>query len=286
MLVTTQELLTYANRGRFAIPAFNTYDQYLTRGIIRGAENVGAPIMLALGTGTLKSYGAQAMVNMISAMALEARIPISVHLDHASSMEYIVQWFEAGAHSAMIDGSKLEREKNIELTRDVAVVVHRWSGWLEAELGRIDGSENVNISKQANAGSFTNPQEAHDFIAQTKVDALAVSIGNVHGRSSANIRLDLTLLEQIASVVNIPLVLHGASGVPLEQIQQAIALGVRKINFNFDIRTKAMEVLREASQHEVQSDSYNLPRMYEAVEARVASEVSEKCRMVGAASQS
>lgn len=286
VLISTKELLILAETHNFAVPCFNTYDQYTTAGIVRGAEQAKAAIMIALGTKTLRSYSCRAMLQLVQTLAEGTAVPVAIHLDHAADPQLIQEWMEFGGRSAMVDGSTLPDLENLTFTAQVSHWVHQYpNAWLEAELGRVEGSEDVNQSLRA-SGSKTDPTFAREFAERTGVDALAVSIGNVHGRVSADIQLDVQLLQQIKQVVEIPLVLHGASGVSRQQLQECIGHGVRKVNFNFDVRSAAIRALEVASQREVAHDTHNFFSVYDEVQLAVANTVAEKCETVGSANKS
>jgi fructose-bisphosphate aldolase class II/tagatose 1,6-diphosphate aldolase GatY/KbaY len=178
---------------------------------------------------------------------------VGVHLDHSTDVDEVRACLELGYSSVMFDGSSRPFEDNVHATRQVVELAHRHGAWVEAELAGIAGDEDA--SSGASAGALTDPGQAAEFVRRTGVDALAVAIGNVHGIPSAPVRLDLDLLEAIAEVVDVPLVLHGASGLPVEEVQAAIRLGVAKVNVNTELRRALAEAVTAVAGQRPTSDA-------------------------------
>lgn len=243
MLISTTELLNAARVGGYAVGAFNVYNLEGARAVVAAAEAEHSPAMLQILPTALK-HGGLPLVALCLAAAREASVPMSVHLDHSPSAENIQAALEAGLTSVMADGSHLPYTHNVSFTRQMAELVHGQGGSVEAELGRLTGTEDGLTIPEYEA-KLTNPGEAADFVAQTGIDALAVCIGNVHGRYRGEPRLDFERLDAIGNTVAVPLVLHGASGLPKERVRRSIELGVCKFNVNTEVRAAYVGALRD-----------------------------------------
>jgi tagatose 1,6-diphosphate aldolase GatY/KbaY len=276
MLTSTTELLHAAAAGGYAIGAFNVYNLEGVRAVVRAAEAHRSPVMLQLHPGALQ-HGGQPLVALCLTAAQVASVPITVHLDHSTSSEAIQGALQAGVTSVMADGSHLSYQENVAFTRTMVVMAHGHQAAVEAELGRLTGTED-GLTVPEYEALFTDPAQAADFIAQTGVDALAVCIGNVHGRYRQAPRLDFDRLATLQRVVPVPLVLHGASGLPAAMVQQAMALGVRKFNVNTEVREAYVEALRGCLQAPGAPDLVDLMRQAEAAMQAV---VAAKLQLFG-----
>lgn len=243
MLSSTYELLETALRNIYAIGAFNVYNLEGVKAVVTAAEEMRSPVMLQLHPSAL-IYGGAALVALCLEAARQAQVPVSVHLDHSTSASDIKRALDAGMTSVMADGSHLPYEQNLAFTREMTLLAHQKGAVVEAEIGRISGTEDgLTISEKE--AKMTDPDQAREFVRETQVDALAVTIGNVHGEYKSPPRLDFARLERIRSRVDIPLVLHGASGLPESMISQSISLGVCKFNVNTEVRQAYMQSLKE-----------------------------------------
>lgn len=243
MLSSTYELLETALRNIYAIGAFNVYNLEGVKAVVTAAEEMRSPVMLQLHPSAL-IYGGAALVALCLEAARQAQVPVSVHLDHSTSASDIRRALDAGMTSVMADGSHLPYEQNLAFTREMTLLAHQKGAVVEAEIGRISGTEDgLTISEKE--AKMTDPDQAREFVRETQVDALAVTIGNVHGEYKSPPRLDFARLERIRSRVDIPLVLHGASGLPESMISQSISLGVCKFNVNTEVRQAYMQSLKE-----------------------------------------
>jgi tagatose 1,6-diphosphate aldolase GatY/KbaY len=244
MLADTGLLLQHARENRYAIGAFNIYNLEGALAVVQTAEEMHSPVILQLLPSALK-LGGRPFITMCLALGQESTVEVAVHLDHCSSPKQIEFALHSGLTSIMADGSAMEYDDNICFTRDMVEMAKQVKGSVEAELGRLTGEED-GISIYEQEGLMTNPEQAVDFIAQTGIAALAVCIGNVHGRYRRPPQLDFKLLSTIAERVTIPLVLHGTSGLPDDMIRQSIRLGVCKFNVNTEIRTAYTRALAES----------------------------------------
>jgi fructose-bisphosphate aldolase class II len=266
-LTTNKELLTLARKGGYAVGAFNINNLEILQAIVIAAEAERSPAIIAVSEGAIQYAGMPYLVSMVRTAAAQTSTPISLHLDHGKDLEVIRSCIDNGFTSVMIDGSEFEFGKNIEVTKKVVEMAKRKGVSVEAELGRLKGiEEKISVSEK---GAFlTDPQAAEDFFKETGVDALAIAIGTSHGayKFKGEVKLDFERLKEITRKVSIPLVLHGASGVPSavleraerfgaklpgakgipdEAIRKAIGLGISKINIDTDLRLSFVGALRE-----------------------------------------
>jgi ketose-bisphosphate aldolase len=244
MLERGPGVLERAREHGVAVPGFTTYTLESTRAICDAGTDAASPVILQAGSSSFSGVGRSLLARAALTMAEESLLPVGVHLDHSTDLDEIRACIDLGYTSVMFDGSQLSFEENVSLTTLVVGEAHARGVWVEAELGAIAGDENV--SSAAVAGDLTSPEAAAEFVERTGVDALAVAIGSVHGISDHPIHLDLDLLGQIAQVVPIPLVLHGASGLDDKELQAAVRIGIAKVNFNADLRRAYLGALRDA----------------------------------------
>lgn len=232
-LVTSKQMLLDAQKGGYAVGAFNVENMEMVKAVIAAAEELQAPVMLqttpsTVKYGTLKTYQA-----LVAAEAEKAGIPVCLHLDHGSSFELAVQAIQAGYTSVMIDGSHEDFEQNIALTKKVAEVAKACGVAVEAELGKVGGKED---DLEAEGDTNTDPAEAREFVERTGVDSLAIAIGTAHGFYADTPVLDKERVSEVKSLVSIPLVLHGASGLRDEDIRECVQRGMCKVNFATELR--------------------------------------------------
>ncbi len=275
MLTSTYELLHTARRNSYAIGAFNVYNLEGVKAVIDAAETCQSPAMLQLHPSALK-YGKSALVAMCMEAARSSFVPISVHLDHSTSKKDIKSVLSVGMQSIMADGSPLPYEENLAFTREMTQLSHKYGAVVEAEIGRISGTED-GLTITEKEAKMTDPYQAVEFVKETKVDALAVTIGNVHGKYLREPSLDFNRLAKIRSLIDIPLVLHGASGLPERMIHQSIQLGVCKFNVNTEVRDAYMDVLKKTASL---SDPDLLDVMQHAIQA-MKSVISDKLNLFG-----
>jgi len=243
-LVPISDLLKKAEEGGYAVGAFNCNNMEIVQAIIAAAEAERSPVIMQASQGAIKYAGIEYITALANIAAENASVPVALHLDHGTSFEQVMMCIRKGFSSVMIDGSKLPFEENIELTNRVIAVARAVGVSVEAELGKIGGTEDDIHVNQRDA-LFTKPEEAKEFVQRTGVDALAVAIGTAHGQYKGIPELDFPRLEKIRSLVNIPIVLHGSSGVPDEAIAKAIKLGVRKVNIDTNIREAFVQGARD-----------------------------------------
>ena len=276
MLASMAVLLREASTGGYALGAFNVYNLEGVRAVVSAAEAHQSPVMLQLHPGALQ-HGGRLLVALCLEAARLTSIPVAVHLDHSTETADITAALTAGMTSIMADGSHLPYPDNMAFTRQMVSLAHAHQAAVEAELGRLSGTEDGLTIPEYEA-KLTDPAQAADFVSQTGIDALAVCIGNVHGRYRSEPRLDFARLGAIRHAVSVPLVLHGASGLPEETVQRSIALGVRKFNVNTEVREAYISTMRQSLQAAKVPDLLDL--MHNA-ETAMQAVVAEKLRLFG-----
>ncbi len=232
-LVTSKEILSDAQKGNYAIGAFNAENMEMVQAIIAAAEELRSPVIIQTTPGTIKYGGLDYYYANVSMGARMASVPVVLHLDHGSSFELASQAYRIGYTSIMIDGSKYELEKNMDLSRKVVQMCKAGNIPVEAELGTVGGKEDDMVSEK---NIYTDPGIAAEFTKETGISSLAVAIGTAHGIYKKKPVLDVERLTEIRKAVDVPLVLHGASGLTEEQIQDCIKRGICKVNFATELR--------------------------------------------------
>lgn len=233
-LVTTKEMFQKAQAGHYAVGAFNVENLEMVMAVIRAAEELNAPVIMQSTPSTVKYAGLDYYLAMAKAAAERASVPVAMHLDHGNTFELAMQALRTGYTSIMIDGSHGSFEENIALTRRVAEACLPSDISVEAELGKVGGKEDD--LEAEHDSPYTDPQQAKEFVERTNVCSLAVAIGTAHGLYHGTPKLDLDRLSAIHEVVSIPLVLHGASGVPDDAVRESIKRGICKVNFATELR--------------------------------------------------
>ncbi|MBQ9098738.1 MAG: class II fructose-bisphosphate aldolase [Clostridia bacterium] len=240
--VTSKKMLTDAQKGGYAVGAFNAENMEMVLAIIEAATELKAPVMIQTTPSTVKYASLDVYAEMVRAAAEKASVPVCVHLDHGNSYELVAGALEAGYTSVMIDGSHESFDDNMALTRRVIAAAAPMGIPVEAELGTVGGKED---DLEA-ADGCTLPEEAAEFVERTGVDSLAVAIGTAHGVYKSTPKLDVPRLAEIRKVVDVPLVLHGASGLSDDSIRACIKEGICKVNFATELRIAYTQAVREA----------------------------------------
>jgi len=243
-LVPVRDLLFDARERGYAVGAFNCNNMEIVQAIVGAAQAERSPVIIQASQGAIKYAGLEYISALGRLAAEKATVPVALHLDHGTSFEQVVQCIRHGFSSVMIDGSKLSFEDNVSLTLEVIKVARAVGVSVEAELGKIGGTED-DITVSEREAALTDPQEAKEFAERTGVDALAVAIGTAHGVYKGKPELDFDRLREISNLIDIPIVLHGSSGVPEEDIRKAVQIGVRKVNIDTDVREAFMEGVKE-----------------------------------------
>lgn len=233
-LVTTKQLMLAAQKGKYAIGAFNVENMEMVQAVVAAAEELKSPVIMQTTPSTVKYADLAYFYANVKAAAEQVSVPVVMHLDHGNSFELAMRALRIGYTSIMIDGSHSSFEENIAVTKAVVDACHPSYIPVEAELGKVGGKEDDLDGGEG--GGYTVPSEALEFVQRTGVDSLAVAIGTAHGVYKGVPRLDVDRLSEIREVVSLPLVLHGTSGVPDEAVKECISRGICKVNYATDLR--------------------------------------------------
>lgn len=231
--VTSEKMLLDAQKGGYAVGAFNVENMEMVMAVISAAEELRAPLMLQTTPSTIKYAGLDLYLANVKTVAERASVPVCMHLDHGDSFDLAMRALRVGYSSIMIDGSHSVFEENIAVTKAVADACRPSGIPVEAELGKVGGKED---DLDGGSGGYTDPMEAKEFAERTGISSLAVAIGTAHGVYKGEPKLDLDRLTEIRKVVSIPLVLHGASGLSEEAVVESIKRGICKVNFATELR--------------------------------------------------
>ncbi|HEX3252520.1 MAG TPA: class II fructose-bisphosphate aldolase [Pyrinomonadaceae bacterium] len=262
-LCPSRTLLNAATKDGAAIAALNFYNAETLIAHVRAANALNASIILQTTEATIDYLGLPIILGMAQAAAAESENPIALHLDHGRSYELAARCIDEGYTSVMIDGSKLPFNENCAVTRQVVDRAHAAGVSVEGELGHVG----QNSDSADPAETFTRPEDAARFVEETNVDALAVAVGTAHGFYKGAVRIDFQRLEEISGKIPAtPLVLHGGSGVSPELLQQAIACGIRKINFGTELKNAFTQAVKNSL---CNSDDIDLRRTFQPAIAAV-----------------
>ncbi|ELP5678916.1 tagatose-bisphosphate aldolase subunit KbaY [Salmonella enterica] len=268
-IISTKYLLQDAQEKGYAVPAFNIHNAETIQAILEVCREMKSPVILAGTPGTFKHIALEEIYALCSAYSTSFDIPLALHLDHHESLDDIRHKVNAGVRSAMIDGSHFPFEENIKLVKSVVDFCHSRDCSVEAELGRLGGVED-DMSVDAENAFLTDPQEAKRFVELTGVDSLAVAIGTAHGLYTKKPKIDFQRLAEIREVVDIPLVLHGASDVPDEYVRRTIELGVCKVNVATELKIAFAAAVKKWF---IENPDGNDPRYYMRVGMNAMKEV-------------
>ena len=254
-LTPTRDLMVRAAAAGTGQGAFNVIHLETVEGLIAGSERAGLPVILQISQNCAAYHGGLEPLALATlAAARQASVPVAVHLDHAQDEDLAYQAVDLGFGSVMYDGAHLDYLDNVEATRRVAAYAHARGVYVEAELGEVGGKDGAHAP-----GVLTDPAEAAAFVAATGVDALAVAVGSSHAMTERSAALDLARIARLHDALEVPLVLHGSSGVPDATLQDAIAAGMRKINVSTHLNgffTRAVREFLDANPSVVDSRKY------------------------------
>lgn len=276
-LVTSKELLLDAKKRGYAVGAFNVENMEMVMAVLAAAEETGSPVIMQTTPSTVKFAGLDYYLANVKTAAERASVPVVMHLDHGSSFGLAMEAYRIGYTSIMIDGSKLPFEENIALTKSVTDACHPGKVPVEGELGKVGGKEDDLVNEDDNP--YTDPEEAKIFVEKTAVDSLAVGIGTAHGVYKGVPKVNVERLSEIRALVDVPLVLHGTSGVPDEQVTDCIKRGICKVNYATDLRIAYTRGIKAYMQEN--PDQFD-PKKYTAVGMEeVKKYVMQKMQVVG-----
>jgi fructose-bisphosphate aldolase class II len=300
MLVNPKEHLVRARREGWALGGFNVFNLESARAVIAAGQELAAPLLVQTSEGAVKHAGLENMVAIVRELAGRTKTPVALHLDHGKSEALARAAVDAGYTSVMIDASRESFDENVRATRDIVAYAHARGVHVEAELGTLGGIED--LGEQSVKSMLTDPDQAVRFASSTGVDALAVAIGTSHGayKFKGTPRLDFERLREIASRIEQPIVLHGASslppedvqfaerygaklpharGIPNELIRQAVTMGIAKVNTDSDLRLAALGRLRQVLAE--RPDLFNLYELMGEVEEAIGQATRIRIRLLG-----
>ncbi len=244
MLVNMKEILVKAKEGKYAVGQFNTNNLEWTMAILQEAQSLNSPLIIGVSEGAAKYMGGfKVVVDMTKALieTMDVTVPVAIHLDHGSSVEVCKKAIDAGFTSVMIDASKYDYNENVKITKEVVEYANKFNVSVEAELGHVGGQED-HVSASI---LYADVNECASFVKETGVDCLAPALGSVHGPYKGEPKLGFKEMLEIKEATNIPLVLHGGSGIPDYQIKEAISRGTSKINVNTECQQEWAKIVRE-----------------------------------------
>ena len=275
-LVTSEKMLLDAQKGGYAIGAFNVENMEMVKAVLAAAEELKAPVMLQTTPGTIKYGTVETYAAIVKAEAEKVSVPVCLHLDHGNSFELAVQAMKAGYTSVMIDGSHEDFENNIAITKKVVDVAKAIGIPVEAELGKVGGKED---DLEADADTNTDPMEAKEFAERTGISSLAVAIGTAHGFYVGTPVLDKPRVSAIKEVVSVPLVLHGASGLSEEDVRECVERGMCKVNFATELRAAYTAAVKKLL--EEKPETYDPKKLGNVGMAAVKEQVKIRMKMCG-----
>lgn len=243
-IISTKQMLLDAQKGKYAVAAFNIHNLETMQVVAEAAWETKSPVIIAATPSTIKYSGADYLIGIARVAAEKYSISVAVHLDHFEDIKEIKRCIDIGYKSVMIDASKHSFEDNIKIVREVVEYAHRRDVTVEAELGRLGGQED-DITVSEKEALLTDPDAVVEFVKRTNIDSLAIAIGTAHGLYKEEPKLDFKRLEEIRNKVNIPLVLHGASGVPDESVKRAVSLGICKVNIATELKIPFADAVKK-----------------------------------------
>jgi len=243
-IVTGKELLTDARARRYAVPAFNTNNLEYMQAILEAAGELSSPVIVSAAKSEIDYMNGPTFVAMVRTLSARFSIPVAIHLDHGPSYDEAVRCINYGFSSVMYDGSRFPLEENIAVTRKVVEAAHACGISVEGEIGVIGQAADSHEGSKADA-MLASPVDCEKFVKETGVDFFAAAIGNAHGLYVGKPKLDFDRLKDIAGRTRVPLVLHGGTGIPVEDIRKAISISVAKINFSTIMRQGYIETMRK-----------------------------------------
>ncbi|MCL5986432.1 MAG: class II fructose-bisphosphate aldolase [Actinobacteria bacterium] len=279
-LVNLRELLAHAKANRYAVGAFNVTKMDMIDPILDAAIEEKSPVILMFAEVHLKYMDLEKLASVMTNAASEVPIPVCIHLDHGDDMKMIMRAIRAGFTSVMLDGSKYDFNKNVEVMKKVVELAHSVDVTVEGEIGKVGGSEGgTGGAMEAEEEFYTTVEEAVTFTRETNVDALAIAFGTVHGFYKSEPKLDFDRLSQIAAAVSVPLVMHGGSGISFEDFRESVRRGICKINFYTTNQVAAMDRIKQILKEKPEFNNY--PQLINEAMAAVKEVVKQHIRVFG-----
>jgi fructose-bisphosphate aldolase class II len=275
MIVTLKEIINEAAGRDYSLAAFNVFGFEDAYSIVQGAEWIGAPVILAANLLAIQHMPVQYLGPLLVRIAEQAAVPVCVHLDHGKDFAYIMQAIKYGFTSVMYDGSQLAFAENVKITKEITLAAHAFGVSVEAEIGSVGYSDpSVNMKHQ-----LSDPEETLRFVDQTGVDAVAVSVGTFHRMEQQKAEIDFIRLNAIEALVNVPLVIHGASGVPDDMLDRLIRTRVGKINIGTALRMAFGNTLR--AEMERQPQEFDRVKLFREPMEAIKETAIAKMRLLG-----
>ena len=279
MFVSSHDMVKKAYENGYAVPAFNAENMEMVFAIIKACEEEKSPVIIQTTPPTVKYFSPDVAYAIVKTVAEKSSVPVALHLDHCSNFDDVMVAIKSGYSSVMFDGSKLPFDENVKITKKVVEVARPMGVTVEAELGAVGGKEDNVESKEI---IYTDVDEAKTFVEQTGVDMLAIAIGTAHGFYKGEPKLDFERIDSIKKAIDLPLVLHGGSGVPEESVKKSISLGMSKANFATELRAAATVGVREVLKDESVID----PKKYmSAAKDEIIKMCKSKIAMCGSANK-
>ena len=277
MLVNSKEVLEKAKKGKYAVPHFNINNLEWTRFILEECEKEKSPVILGVSEGAKKyMVGFHTVTEMVKAMVeeLQITVPVVLHLDHGSSVASCKEAIDAGFTSVMIDASKYSVEENIQMTKEVVEYAHQKNVTVEAEIGHVGGEEDGVADELA----YAKVEDAVRLAKETGIDSLAPALGSVHGIYKGEPKLDFQRMMEIKEKTNLPLVLHGGSGIPDELIKKSVTCGICKLNINTDLQIVWAKAVRSFLKEN--QSVYDPRKVIKAGEQAIKDKIDEKIHLL------
>ncbi len=278
MLIPMKPLLQAANAGHYAVGSFNIASLEMMETVIRVAAEERSPVIVSTSSAEARYLGPTVVFSMAQALATKYNTPIVLHLDHGDSFEMAMQCIRAGYTSVMFDGSHHPLAENIRITKAVVQAAHAVGVSVEGEVGRIQGVED-DLTVSEHEAALSDVGETTRFVQETGIDAVAVAIGNAHGFYKQTPKLDLDRLQAIYKKTGIPIVLHGGTGIPADQVQQTLQLGIAKMNVASKVRRAYMQAVYKALA--IDPNTTEVRNVMNAGKAAMAAEIKASMEMLG-----
>lgn len=279
-LVPLKTLLDDAQKRNYAVGAYNCNNMEIVQAIVEAAEESRSPAIIQASQGAIKYAGLPYIVGMVRTAAEATTVPIALHLDHGTDFNTVVACIRAGFTSVMFDGSQWSKEENIARTKEIVKIAHAVGVSVEGEIGKIGGVEDDIVVDERDA-FLTPPADAIEFYQETGVDALAMAFGTAHGLYKLPPKLDFERIAAVTEATGAYLVMHGGSGVPDEDVQRGISLGIRKINIDTELREAFMKEL--GAQLIARPDEMDPRKVLGPAKAAMKARVKEKMALFGSA---
>lgn len=280
--ISGKKMIAHAVKHGYAVGAFSAHNLETAQAILDAAQETQSPVMIQIGQRVINTHGIETVKRVFDAAVANYSVPVCIHLDHCHKYPQIVQAVSVGFDSVMFDGSQLDDHENIRITRQVVEIGHALGLGVEGEIGKIGGTED-DLSVDEKDALITTVDEAKSFVDATGVDYLAVSCGTAHGVYTQEPKLALKRLAEIKQATGTPLVLHGGSGIPDDQVKAAINAGIAKVNVDTELRQAFIGGVGEFMSQN--PDDFTLAFLMNTGKTRMKETVIEKIKLFGSANQ-